>query len=264
MSLKYHGVIVPEGTDLADAPKAFRDLTDFGNAVGVFATLTERDAWASPPDGALCVVLKSSGVPTNLVQQYTVGVGWRSYDPNPVGVVQMYTGSTAPSADWLLCNGQAVPAGSEYDALRTLVGASVPDLRDRFVLGAGPKAVGVTGGAFTATLTTAQMPAHSHTGLTGLGGTHAHGALTGLAGAHSHTTNPESVSNLDISARYAGNTPNSWFFGIGAQPTSTDGNHNHAITSDGNHNHAITAEGGGQSHSITPPYYVLSYIIRAR
>lgn len=276
MSLKYHGVIVPEGTDLADGPKAFRDLTDFGNAVSLFATLTDRDAWASPPDGAVCIVLKSSGVAVNTVQQYSVGVGWRSYDPTPIGVIQMYTGAAAPSADWLLCNGQAVPAGSEYDALRTLVGATVPDLRDRFVLGAGPKAVGATGGASTVALTTAQMPVHSHGGTSGLAGAHTPTATTDNQGSHAHAATPPGASGTGNGIMLTASAAPSQVLGDGGtfqlRATYTtaglpvDGGHTHAVTvaAVGNHNHTVAAEGSGTAHENMPPYYVLSYIVRAR
>ena len=32
----------------------------------------------------------------------------------------------------LLCDGSLIPSGSEYDALRALVGVNTPDLRDMF------------------------------------------------------------------------------------------------------------------------------------
>jgi hypothetical protein len=54
----------------------------------------------------------------------------------PVGTVVSYWGSTAP-AGWILCNGQAVPSSSEYNALRNIVGSNVPDLRGMFLRGAG-------------------------------------------------------------------------------------------------------------------------------
>lgn len=71
----------------------------------------------------------------------------------PQGGIIMYTGSVAP-ATWAFCDGTQ----------------GTPDLRDKFVLGAGPtNALGVTGGALThvhaiggTALTAAQMPEHFH------------------------------------------------------------------------------------------------------
>ena len=63
------------------------------------------------------------------------------------GMIMMYTGSTAPSG-WAICNGQN----------------GTPDLRDRFIVGAGSAySIGNTGGANSVTLTVAQIPAHTHT-----------------------------------------------------------------------------------------------------
>ena len=62
------------------------------------------------------------------------------------GMIMMYTGSTAPSG-WAICDGQN----------------GTPDLRDRFIVGAGSAySVGNTGGQNSVTLTTAQMPSHKH------------------------------------------------------------------------------------------------------
>lgn len=271
MSLKYHGVIIPEGTDLADGPKAFRDLTDFGNAIPQFATLTERDAWTSPPDGALCVVLKSSGVAVNALFQYTVSIGWQNYDTTPIGVVSMWSTPTPP-VGWLVCNGQVVPAGPQYDALRALVGANVPDLRDRFVIGAGGPSLNATGGSATATLAIANMPSHNHGGTTGNDAPdHAHNGSTSADGIHAHNTHPDSVSNINIDNRQSTATPPGpapgWYHGIGSQITDSQGTHTHSVSVTGataRHQHGVNAQGSGTAFSITPPYYALAYIIKAR
>ena len=62
------------------------------------------------------------------------------------GMIMMYNGSSAPSG-WAICNGSN----------------GTPDLRDRFIVGTGSSySLGNTGGANSVTLTTAQMPSHTH------------------------------------------------------------------------------------------------------
>ena len=66
----------------------------------------------------------------------------------PSGVIVMWSGSAnnVPSG-WALCDG----------------GNGRPDLRNRFIVGAGDSyGVGATGGAASVTLTKEQMPSHSH------------------------------------------------------------------------------------------------------
>jgi|AGSF01.1.fsa_nt_gi Microcystin-dependent protein len=64
------------------------------------------------------------------------------------GIIVMWSGQFAQiPTGWALCNGQN----------------GTPDLRDRFIVGAGNSyAVASTGGAATVALTVEQMPAHSH------------------------------------------------------------------------------------------------------
>lgn len=66
----------------------------------------------------------------------------------PTGCIVLWSGSESNVPDgFALCNGQN----------------GTPDLRDRFVLGAGNKyAVGEMGGSEEVTLTVEQMPKHSH------------------------------------------------------------------------------------------------------
>lgn len=66
----------------------------------------------------------------------------------PVGTIVIWSGTAEDIPEgWALCDGQD----------------GRPDLRDKFVLGAGANhAVGETGGSETVTLTVEQMPAHGH------------------------------------------------------------------------------------------------------
>jgi hypothetical protein len=59
----------------------------------------------------------------------------RLNDLVPVGSITAYWGTSSPPG-WLLCDGASVPPGAEFDALRSLVGNAVPDLRDYFLRGA--------------------------------------------------------------------------------------------------------------------------------
>jgi microcystin-dependent protein len=74
----------------------------------------------------------------------------------PRGIIVSWTGSVAP-AGWALCDGNN----------------GTPDLRGRFILGAGPgtnltpRTLNDTGGAENHVLTVGEMPAHNHTGVIG-------------------------------------------------------------------------------------------------
>jgi microcystin-dependent protein len=146
----------------------------------------------------------------------------------PQGGIIMWSGSVAsvPSG-WFLCNGSN----------------GTPDLRNRFVVGAGDSyAVGATGGADSVTLTEAQMPAHTHT----FSGT------TNTTGAHTHDV-PNGNSGGGSTVILNGN--------------SRSNDRNTATTSAGDHSHTFSgttaSTGGGTSHENRPPYYALAYIMKA-
>lgn len=93
--------------------------------------------------------------------------------PEAPGTLRPQAGATVPPT-WALCNGAAISRTGVYAALFAEIGTTwgagngsttfnLPDLRDRFLVGAsGTKAPGSTGGAATHTLTAAEMPAHTH------------------------------------------------------------------------------------------------------
>jgi microcystin-dependent protein len=88
-----------------------------------------------------------------------------------IGEIRMFGGNFAP-AGWMLCQGQLLPI-SENDALFNLIGTTyggdgqttfaLPDLRSRVPMHMGNNHVqGELGGAETVTLTTNQLPSHTH------------------------------------------------------------------------------------------------------
>jgi microcystin-dependent protein len=92
-----------------------------------------------------------------------------------VGEIRMFAGTFAP-VGWALCNGQIVPI-SENDTLFNLIGTTyggdgvqtfaLPNLQGRLPLhvGNGPGqtfVIGEMAGTETVTLTTQQIPTHSH------------------------------------------------------------------------------------------------------
>src|SRR5690348_13448515 len=94
-----------------------------------------------------------------------------------VGEIRIFAGNFAP-AGWMFCEGQLLPI-SENETLFNLIGTTyggdgqstfaLPDLRGRIPLhqgnlsGFGTFTLAETGGVEEVTLTTNQIPTHSHT-----------------------------------------------------------------------------------------------------
>ena len=88
-----------------------------------------------------------------------------------VGEIRMFAGNFAP-AGWAFCNGALIPI-DQNPTLFQLIGTTyggdgqnnfaLPNLQSRLPLHVGQGfALGQTGGAESVTLTTSQIPAHSH------------------------------------------------------------------------------------------------------
>ncbi len=88
-----------------------------------------------------------------------------------IGEIRMFAGNFAP-VGWAFCNGAIIPI-DQNDALFNLIGTTyggdgqttfaLPNLQSRVPVHVGPGfALGQSGGAETVTLTTSQIPAHSH------------------------------------------------------------------------------------------------------
>ena len=122
-------------------------VVNFSPDVSLKRRLTVTGATAL--NGGLTV----SGGNVALASGSKVTVGGEDILPVPVGGIIMWTKSALPdNVHWAICDGQ------EKDGIRT------PDLRNRFIVGAGSDyAAGDTGGENKHMLTVQEMPKHSHT-----------------------------------------------------------------------------------------------------
>jgi len=150
-----------------------------------------------------------------------IGVQATSGATIPAGLISMWSGSigSIPSG-WYLCDGSN----------------GTPNLTDRFVIGAGSTyAVNGTGGASTATLITANLPAHTHTAtVTDPGHLHTYDKTVGTAG--------QGGGGAAVILTFATTNTSTATTGISVSNAST---------------------GSGTSFSILPPYYALAFIQKA-
>lgn len=148
-----------------------------------------------------------------------------------------------------------------------LFGGTWEQLKDKFLLSAGDSyTAGDTGGAATVTLTTSQIPSHTHT-FTGTAASHTHtftgsSATTSSNGAHTHEIYHREDNTIGSSATRIGtSTSNN---GTITSPIVSAGAHTHTLTAKGsNSSTSITPQGtnsstgGGSSHNNMPPYLVV-------
>jgi microcystin-dependent protein len=176
----------------------------------------------------------------------------------PIGGLMPYLGSSAPNSSFVLPSGQAINR-TTYATLFALVSTTfgvgdgvttfnVPDLRGRSIFGLGNMGgvdagritaaggnfdgtvLGGTGGAQNHTLTTAEMPVHSH-GITDPGHIHSTGTFQAFQGG--------------------GGTPINTML---QNPGGNTGSAGTGIT--------INNTGSGNAHPILPPAMVLPFILR--
>ena len=155
-----------------------------------------------------------------------------------IGEIRMFAGNFAPRG-WALCDGQIlqiVQNTALFSILGTTYGGDgqttfgLPDLRGRFPIGQGQgpglssRQIGEMAGAEAVTLTTAQMPAHTHVARAkgAAGTTSAPGNNVAAAGRNLYSTAAPDVA-LSVAA--------------------------------------IAATGGSQTHENMPPYLGITFII---
>ncbi len=154
-----------------------------------------------------------------------------------VGEIRMFAGNFAP-AGWMFCDGSLL-AIAENETLFNLIGTTyggdgqstfaLPDLRGRLPLHFGSGfTLAETGGAETVTLTTQQMPLHSHT----------------LNAAAAVATLSAPANHLPAVAQAANVLP------YGTDPPLTTLN----LTT-------LSTAGGAQPHDNVQPYLCINFII---
>ena len=138
------------------------------------------------------------------------------YGTIPVGGIVMWSGSASNIPDgWKLCNGSN----------------NTPDLRNRFIVGAGDEyGVGHTGGQKQVTLTTNEMPRHYHEYV---GDDQLRNIESGCSTLMRYTS-----TRYDADSRTGGN----YYSGV----------------------FGTSYAGSGQAHENRPPYYALCFIMRVK
>jgi hypothetical protein len=188
----------------------------------------------------------------------------------PKGIILMWSGSIANIPNgWALCDG----------ALHN--GVSTPDLRNRFVLGAGATLFGsVEVNDVGGRQAISEVPAHQHSysaTTDSNSSNHTHSGVTSSGGTHSHVfPGDDQLSFANGQGGWIADSVASFGYdarsvtGGGGQlwKTTSAGQHNHTFTT-GNqstsHNHNIdgdTAVTGVSSVNILNPYWALAYIIK--
>jgi hypothetical protein len=146
----------------------------------------------------------------------------------PSGGIIIWSGSTGSiPAGWYLCNGAN----------------GTPDLRDRFIVGAGNTyAVNATGGSADAIVVS-----HTHTAAT----TSLTGAITGVSFQFN-----QGGSVSGVFTKQTG-------FSTSGGPVDFISRDSGQATLDASHTHTINTAGVSGTNANLPPYYALAYIMKA-
>ena len=251
-------------------------------------TLTANYSWTKPDPGASA---NTWGATLNAdLDKIDAQVFINQQAGVPIGSGALWFTLTPPT-NWLIANGASLSTAAPYDKLFALLGYTyggsganfnLPNLAQRFPLGAGSLAV--VGGEATHVLTAAETPVHAHP-ITDLA--HTHGAsqpahvhpdpghthgVSASQDAHNHT-----VSGVVTSG--SGLTPGGVADSLGTATTSTAQPAVHvtlnaaatglqasqpAITVNPSGTGLTTTQnaGGGAAHNNMPPYLTVNFIIK--
>ncbi len=157
---------------------------------------------------------------------------------------------------WSICDGKTLQI-TQYSALYSLLGTTyggdgrttfgLPDLRGRVPIGAGQQpgaanyVLGRFGGRETVTLTSNEMPSHSH-------------AASGSVAPSAAIAGRGVTTSTDPTNNYPATSPeNTPVYGTPASATAKMASNTVTVT--------VQASGSGQAFNVLPPYLVLRYII---
>lgn len=295
------GVSTPVGTNNAIHYFVFYDGTSFTNNVGnkQLYTNTSNPLSIQPSTGNIGINLTSVAAQAlDINGRVRIRGGWPgsgklllSENSNgdamwatasdvgvPVGAIIMWGGAAnAIPTNWVLCDGRALISAQNTLLRDQLINQSrpfgqdtssnprVPDLRERFVVGAGSGGTGnvnttqpvggsgysvaAFGGSDAVALTRAQIPKHTH-------------RMDADTASISVSVKPRKITIRDGSGEIVSNDPDdaSGSFSTNSFSTSISGN-----TGDGTTNTTGNLGGlAGQAHENRPPFYALCFIIKVR
>lgn len=262
---------------------------------------TKTIAFTVPDDQAWLALLRGALIPLTYPEYYEqlgnltpddMADYWRPiilnfFEEIPMfvpGTILPFANLVGPGEDWLLCDGSLVLKAiypDLFDAIGYLFGQPgnqdyfyLPDLSSRFLVGYDQgntdyNVPGKVGGQDTVTLTTNQIPAHSHTQNSHNHTQNSHGHVQD---AHNHSQDAHSHVVYGVNVGGSGGTNRilqgaSSSSNVNSQATTATNNTatatNQATTAT---NQAATATnqntGGGLSHENRPPFITLAYFIK--
>jgi microcystin-dependent protein len=213
-------------------------------------------------NGAVTLGKMAGGTPNKLLG-YGAGGAAEEVDPPQAflsGMVMPYAGAAAPSG-WLLCDGSAI-SRTTYAALFAVVGTSfgtgdgsstfnLPDMRGRVIAG-----VDTMGGTSANRLTSSY--AHNVGGTGGSEQNTPNGSVSGSTGSTTLSTSqmPSHTHNYVKDTWFTGSN------GLNGNTSQGQDTATSSAGGSGSHNHSLSASFTGNAMFVTQPWMTMNYIIK--